>query len=114
MSAAQDLGGNALYTWRSEYADPELSDAVIRCLQVVRGSHSATNSSSRGLTPSHTGRPRGWAWSPQRFRLLQILADRVAAQPEFARDPPDTLALAQHLVSQHMHLIHPQNPRPTG
>jgi hypothetical protein len=30
------------------------------------------------------------------------------------RDPPDALPLVQHLVSQHMHLIHLQHPRPPG
>jgi hypothetical protein len=38
----------------------------------------------------------------------------AAPYPEFARDSPDTLPLVQHFVSQHMHLIHPQHPRPSG
>jgi hypothetical protein len=58
-------------------------------------------------------RPSPWPSAPaHRFRLLQILGYRVAADSEFARHPPHTPALVQHLVSQYMHLIHLQHPRP--
>ena len=60
-------------------------------------------------------RPSPWpSASAHRFRLLQILGYRVAADSQFARHPPDTPALVQHLVSQHMHLIHLQHPPSSG
>jgi hypothetical protein len=60
-------------------------------------------------------RPAPWpSASAHRFRLLQILGYRVAADSQFARHPPDTPALVQHLVSQHMHLIHLQYSPSSG
>ena len=47
---------------------------------------------------------------PRGGRLLQVLADRDARQPQLAGDRPLRPPLHQHLVSDNMHLIHPEHP----
>ena len=44
--------------------------------------------------------------------ILAKAAAWFATETQFTRDAPDAPPLFQHLVSQYMHLIHLQHPRP--
>ena len=58
----------------------------------------------------HRPGPRPGLRLPRGDRLLQVLADRDARQPQLAGDRPLRPPLHQHLVSDDMHLIHPEHP----
>ena len=47
---------------------------------------------------------------PRRRRLRQVPLHRVARDPHLARHPTGRTALHQHLVPNHMNLIHPEHP----
>jgi hypothetical protein len=51
---------------------------------------------------------------PARHRLAQILANGVTADSQFCRHSPDPMPFDQHLVPDHVYLIHPQHPCPSG
>ncbi len=57
----------------------------------------------------HRPRPR-LALHPPRLRDLEVLAHRIPAHPQLPCHRAPRPALHQHLVSNNMHLIHPQHP----
>src|ERR1700742_4437717 len=67
----------------------------------------------RGPAFSPSGRARGFFPPPHRLDLPQVFPTRLTPETHLARNTPDWLALDQHLVPNHMNLIHPQHP-PAG
>ena len=61
-----------------------------------------------GLLPDRTAARH--PLDPHRRRLRQVPLHRVARDPHLPGHPPGRQALHQHLVPNHMNLIHPQHP----